>query len=72
MATVLVAFLCLYLASVFVLLLAFANWMSAASWVNAAFAVGVASTATLTVIGVASVAVYAAAWLCQHIQWVPL
>jgi hypothetical protein len=70
MTTILVAFLCLFLASVLVLLLAVGNWMSDEPWVNAAFVVGMVSTITLTVVGVASVAIYAAAWLCQHIQWV--
>jgi hypothetical protein len=70
MTTILVAFLCLFLASVFVLLLALANWMSGDAWVNVAFAVGMVSTITLTVIGVASVAIYAAGWLFQHIQLV--
>jgi hypothetical protein len=70
MATILVAFLFLYVASVFVFLLAIANWMSDQHWVDTAFLVGMVSTILLTVVGVASVAIYAAAWLYQHIQWV--
>ena len=70
MTTILVTFLCLYLASVFVLLLALGNWKSGDSWVNAAFRVGLFSTFTLTLIGIASAAIYAAGWLCQQIQWV--